>query len=796
MDVSANRAETTSLTLDQKIAVGTGASFWTTHDVPGIRSLVLTDGPHGLRDQGLAGDHLGIGRSSPATCFPTASALASSWDVELVRAVGEAIGHESNDQGVDVVLGPGVNMKRNPLCGRNFEYFSEDPLLSGKLAASWIRGIQATGVGSSLKHFALNNQELRRMTTDVRVDDRALHEYYLPAFEIAVKEGDPTTVMSAYNRVEGVYCSENRQLITETLRERWGFRGVVVTDWGAMNDRPAAYYAGVDLEMPGNGGASDAEVRAAVTAGRLDERVIDESVERMRELARRVPRARPASPADLYEGHDALARRVAAECAVLLKNDDQRLPLAPGGKVALVGLLADQPRYQGAGSSRVNPTRVRGLREGVAEYAEVSFAPGYRKSDEGDDALLVEAVRVAEAAEVTIVCVGLTEIYESEGFDRDHMRLPANQVALLDALGHLRERIVVVLAGGSAVEMAWEDNCAAVLHMHLAGQAGGPAAADLLFGAANPSGKLSESYPYRYEDVVSSGYFGTAPEQTPYLESMYCGYRYFDSAGSAVRYPFGFGLSYTSFRYSDLVVAASGDGFEVTVAVTNTGDRDGAEVVQLYVAPRTGGVHRPLQELRAFAKVRIPTGGTRKVTLELDRRAFAHFDPAAQDWVVESGRYELRVAAGSRDLRLVEVVHVEGAEPRRSQVAEWYHRPQGTPTVADFGTVHEPFPLVSPARRGAFDLDSSISDMKDSSLACRVMHRFIERTVAKRCGRPIDYTDVQFKMLMYSAAGLPMRAMVRMSDGVMSPQLAQFLVDSANGRTLHGLWSLLRGGRG
>ncbi|MEV3964247.1 glycoside hydrolase family 3 C-terminal domain-containing protein [Nocardia sp. NPDC050193] len=792
MDKTDETATAPALTLAQKIGLGSGASFWRTHSVPGIRSLTLADGPHGLRGQGEKEDHLGIGASRPATCFPTASALGSSWDVDLLAEVGAAIGAEAVVQNVDVVLGPGVNMKRNPLCGRNFEYFSEDPLLSGKLAAAWIRGVQATGTGTSLKHFALNNQETGRMTTDVRVDDRALHEYYLPAFEIAVEEAQPTTVMSAYNRVEGEYCSENSRLITEILRRRWGFRGAVVTDWSAMNDRVAAYSAGVDLEMPGVGDASDAEVRAAVDAGRLDERLVDESVERMRELADRTADRGGATPGDLNERHHALARRVAAECGVLLKNENGRLPLAPGSRVALLGALAEKPRYQGTGSSRVSPTRLTGLREGIAAYAEAGYAAGYRLSEEHDAALLAEAVQVAEAADVVIVCAGLTEISESEGFDREHMAIPANQRALLDALTHLSERVVLVLVGGSAVEMPWEASSAAILHMQLAGQAGGAAAADLLFGAVNPSGKLAESYPFRYRDVVSSGYFGMRPEQSPYLESMYCGYRYFDSADVAVRYPFGYGLSYTMFDYSGLRVDVRGDhAVDVAFTLTNTGGRDGAEVVQLYVSPRTGGVHRPVQELRAFTKVRLAAGAVREVSLRLDRRAFAHFDPAGQDWVVERGDYELRVAAGSRDIRLTAVVSIDGVEPRPATVAEWYHRPAGPPTLADFLTVHEPFPPVVAPGRGTFDLNSSLFDIKDASPVCRLLFRGVERTVARHAGGRVDYRDVQFRMLMHSAAGLPLRNMTQMSRGRMSPRLARFVVDSANGHTVRGLWALL-----
>jgi beta-glucosidase len=784
-----------SLSIADKVALGSGASFWTTRAAPalGLPSILMTDGPHGLRGQGEDGDHLGLNGSSTATCFPTASALACSWDVDLAAEVGTAIGLEAVDQGVGVVLGPGVNMKRNPLCGRNFEYFSEDPYLAGKLAAAWIRGLQTTGTGASLKHFALNNQELKRMTTDVRVDERALHEYYLPAFEIAVRESDPATVMCAYNRVEGEYCSDNRRLLTGILRERWGFRGAVITDWGAMNDRAAAYRAGTDLEMPGNGGLSDAEVHAALRAGRLDEKTVDESVDRLIALVRRTTGRDTEVPAGVYERHHELARRAAAASAVLLENDGV-LPLDRGGRVALIGALAATARYQGSGSSRVNPSRVVSLLDGIREYAEADHVAGYRLTEEPDRALIDEAVALARTADELIVCVGLTEIAESEGFDREHLRVPANQIALLEALAPWSERLVLVVVGGSAIEMPWAEHAAAVLHLHLGGQAGGGAAADLLFGAANPSGKLAETYPMSYEDVVSSGYFGVHPEQTPYLESMYCGYRYFDSADRPVRYTFGHGLSYTSFAYSGLRITRRGDDeAEVTFTLTNTGDRDGAEIAQVYVAARTGGVHRPDRELKAFAKVTLAAGESRTVAFELDRRAFAVYDPERADWVVEAGDHEIRIGASSRDVRLREVVRLDGVPARRSPTADWYHTLDGTPTLDDFHTIHEPFPPVRAPSQGSFDEYSSLHDMRRASLTMRVVYLAVERAVAKRAGRKVDYGDVAFKMMMLGAAGLPMRAMVRMSEGAISPQLARFFVDSANGRPLRGLRTLLTG---
>ncbi|MEU1953467.1 beta-glucosidase family protein [Nocardia rhamnosiphila] len=746
---------TTSLALDENLSLGTGASLWTTHvvEAASIPALKLTDGPHGLRGQGSDDDHLGLAESTSATCFPTASVLASSWDVGLLVEVGEAIGREVVDQDVNVVLGPGVNMKRTPLCGRNFEYFSEGPPLPGKLAAAWIRGVQSTGTGTSVKHFALNSQELRRMTTDVRVDQRALHEYYPPAFEITVKKAEPTTVMSSYNRVEGVYSGENPLACRHPARQV-GVPRVIVTDWGAMNDRAAAYAAGLDLEMPGNRGASDEEVRATVRSCRLDESAIDASIERMRELARRTTE-RPAVTRDgLYDRHHQLARRAALESGVLLKNDGGLLSLAPGSKIALIGALAATLRYQGTGSSRVNPTRVVSLRDGLRAQVGVEYAPGYPIADEANDELVLRAVDLTGRAERVIVCVGLTDDFEREGFDREHMRIPANQIALLDALRPFADRVAIVLVGGSAVEMPWEESASALLHMQLAGQAGGQAAADLLVGAANPTGKIAESYPVVYEDVVSAGRFGIEAEQTPYLESMYCGYRYFDSA----QYPFGHGLSYTTFEYSDLRVARRGDHLvEVSVTIANTGERAGAEAVQLYVAPQSGGVYRPVHELNAFTKVPLAPGESRTVSLSLGRRTFAVYDPQREDWIVEAGQYELRVGASSRDIRLRETVEIAGRAPVPHTVSPWYTAPQGKPALEDFLPIHEPFPIVEPLRKGTFGLNSSLSEMKDASMACRVIHAGVERTVAKAFGGKIDHDNPQFKMLMYSVTGLPMR---------------------------------------
>lgn len=786
------------MTLEEKIRLCSGASYWTTEAMPrhGIRSIFLSDGPHGLRKQVTERvDHLGANASLPATCFPTASAVASTWDLDLVRQMGEALGAEAVLQDVNVLLGPGVNMKRNPLCGRNFEYFSEDPYLAGKMAAAWIQGLQSQGVGASLKHFALNNQELYRMSTDVLVDERALREYYLPAFEIAVKEARPATVMCAYNKVEGTYCSDNRRLLTEILREEWGFDGVVVTDWGAMNDRVAAFQAGTDLEMPGSQGRWDREVLEAVRSGRLDEAFIDASVDRLLTLIERTTRGTKASlPPDLFDRHHELARRIAAAGAVLLKNDGPVLPLKAGESLAVIGELARTPRYQGAGSSQVVPTRLDSLLDGLRRYVPgVPFAAGYTLRDLPDQALVDEAVALAQKVHTVILCIGLPPAYEGEGFDRPHMRLPENQVALVEALARANPRIVVVLAGGSAIEMPWADRVQAILHMHLAGQAGGLAAADLLFGKENPSGKLAETYPFRYEDVVSSSYYLKPPKQAAYLESFYCGYRYFATAGVPVRYPFGFGLSYTRFEYSDLQVRRTGEyDVEVTASITNAGEYDGAEVVQLYVAPKTGGAYRPVRELKGFSKIHLKRGETGQVSFRLDRRSFAIYDPARREWVVEAGRYDLEVGASSQDIRLSATIHLQGVEPARTPCSGWYYTLNGVPSKKDFITIHPDYPEYVPQTRGTYDMTSSVREMQETSLLLRLVYRVLKREAVKHLGVRADPEDPAFKMAVESAATTPLRALVLFDPKSLPLALAEFLVEWANGRRLRALGMLLR----
>ena len=676
-----------ALTLEEKASLCLGSDFWHTAPIPrlGIPAVALSDGPHGLRKQPDEGDHVGISGSLPATCYPTASALGSSFDPDLVRRVGEALGAEALTQGVAVVLGPGINIKRSPLCGRNFEYFSEDPLVSGVLGAALVEGVQSQGVGTSVKHYAANNQETDRLRVSADVDERTLREIYLPGFERVVTQARPWTVMCAYNKVNGVYASENPWLLTEVLRDDWGFDGLVMSDWGAVHDRVAALDAGLDLEMPPNHGVSDAAIVAAARSGELDEAVLDRAVARVLRLVDRAlsgaidvgeeATARPGFDAD---GHHALARAAAAECAVLLKNDGDLLPLQPsaGDTVAVIGEFARTPRYQGAGSSQVNPTQVDNavdeLQAAVPDGVRVVFAPGFGiGTTTVDDELAAEAVALAGRASVVVAFLGLPDADESEGFDRTHLDLPANQTALVGRLAAANPNLVVVLANGSAVRLSdWEQHAAAILECWLSGQAAGGAAADLLVGAANPSGRLAETLPLRLEDNPSYLNFPGEHGHVRYGEGVFVGYRGYDALLLPVSYPFGHGLSYTNFEYADLTTTLTGNAEDDTLAVavpctvTNTGQRAGKEVVQLYVTDPDSSVARPPRELKGFAKTAtLAPGEGHTVTFRLQSRDLSYWSVRQHRWVLEGGTFRLGVGASSRDLRLTTTIEATALPP-------------------------------------------------------------------------------------------------------------------------------------
>ena len=731
------------LTLEEKASLVIGSAFWYTAPVErlGVPRIMVSDGPHGLRAQPREADHLGLSTSVPATCFPTASALGSSWNADLFRRVGEALGREAAAIGVSVVLGPGINMKRSPLCGRNFEYVSEDPWLAGELATAMVHGVQSQDIGTSVKHYAANNQEDDRLRVSAEVDERTLREIYLPAFERVVKNAQPWTVMCAYNKLNGTYCSEHHWLLTEVLRGEWGFEGLVVSDWGAVHDRVAAVRGGLDLEMPPNLGVSDAAVVAAVRSGELDESVLDESVRRVLRLVERSQPTLAKGGSFSTDDHHALARRAAHESAVLLKNDGGVLPLrpAPGSRLAVIGEFARTPRYQGAGSSQVNPTQLDvpldELRAGVGNEVQVDFAAGFGVgTTHGDDELAGEAVELARGADHVLVFLGLPAADESEGFDRTHMELPANQVRLVEALAEVHNRLIVVLANGSAVRLStWQDKVSAILECWLSGQAAGGAVADLLLGIANPSGKLAETIPVRLEDNPSYLNFPGDSQIVRYGEGIFIGYRAYDRLDQVVSYPFGFGLSYTTFEISNLYVVVNGSvengdlAVSVAVSVANTGQVAGAEVVQVYVRDVESSVARPVRELKAFAKVALEPGESRQVRFQLDERSFAFWSVLHGRWAVEAGNFEIAVGSSSRDLTQTQTITLDAPRlalplTKDSTLQEWLADEKGrallesehpeTPLVKDpeFVTVVGSMPMSTLAGFPGMGVDHSALD--------------------------------------------------------------------------------------
>ncbi|MDR0710392.1 MAG: glycoside hydrolase family 3 C-terminal domain-containing protein [Spirochaetaceae bacterium] len=662
------------MSLEEKAGLCSGLDFWHTKPVErlGVPSVMLTDGPHGLRKQDGQSDHLRIGVSVPAVCFPTASALASSFDRELLYRVGETLGNECQAEDVAILLGPGANIKRSPLCGRNFEYFSEDPYLSGELAAAHIQGLQSQGIGASLKHFAANNQETRRMTCSSNVEERALHEIYLASFEGAVKGGKPKTVMCSYNKINGTFAAENRELLTDVLRDRWGFEGFVVTDWGAVKDRVKGLLAGLDLEMPGSGGVNDKRIVEAVKSGGLKEEILDISVLRILQLVLDyVENRRPDAVFDRDRDHR-IAVEAAAGCAVLLKNEGNLLPLKKETKVAVIGEFAEKPRFQGSGSSFINAAKISSAIDALAGNSRITYARGYDANSAAlNETLINEAVEAAGAAEAAVLFVGLPNSFESEGFDRRHIDLPENQNALIRAVCKVQKNTVLVLHNGAPVAMPWIDGVPSVLEMYLGGEGVGEATVSLLYGETNPSGKLAETFPVKLGDNPSYLSFPGYKDESVYREGVYVGYRYYDKKGMPVLFPFGHGLSYTGFEYSELKINKTSindtETCTVTLRVKNTGSRAGKEVVQLYVGnheDRAGGagIDRPVRELKGFTKVSLEPGAEKIVSFTLDKRAFAYYDARIHDWFVESGKFKIDLGSSSRDIRLSEVITVEGTK--------------------------------------------------------------------------------------------------------------------------------------
>lgn len=771
-----------SMTLEEKISLCTGGDFWHTKEMPqhGIPAIMMSDGPHGLRCQAAEADMIGINESMPATCFPTAVTAGATWNRELYAAEGEAIGKEGAAAGVSVVLGPGCNIKRNPLGGRNFEYISEDPYFAGQMAAAFIRGQQSTGISSSVKHFAVNNQEYKRQNGDSQLDERTFREIYLTPFEIAVKEGHPGTVMCSYNKINGVHASDSRELLTDILRTEWGFDGLVVTDWGALNDRIEGYKAGCDLNMPGGSQFMEKATAEAVRNGKLDEAYIDATVERILRLIEKSQKI--VKPAIDWDAHHALALKVAEQGAVLLKNEDEILPLA-GNDMVLIGHMAGNLRYQGSGSSHINPTKLVNITDAMPDVPCCACGDAQGNVSAKD---LQDAVETAKKQKIAVVVVGLPDSYESEAFDREHMRLPDGHNALVDAVVEANPNTVVVLLGGSPVELPWADKVKAILYMGLPGQAGGQAVANLLTGKANPSGKLTETWPLSYEDVISGDTFGK--KNTEYREGIYVGYRYYDKAEKAVRYPFGYGLSYTSFAYSDLNVRNR----TVTVRVKNTGLVSGAEVVQLYIAAPQIGLFRPVKELKGFARVELEPGESEEVEFVLDDRSFAIWSGG---WMIPGGTYKIQIGASSRDIRLEQIKEISGEEiPAPAwQRGNWYETLSGKPSREDWEKLMgHPVPIISDPKKGQFTMDSTCMEMKDHSFVMKIQYMVTENIIAKSFGGKKDMSDPSYKMMLTCATDCPMRSVIISGGGAMSDSLAQGLLHMANGHYIKGIFAMLK----
>ncbi len=688
------------MTLEEKASLCSGLDNWRTKPIErlGIPSIRMSDGPHGLRREPETPEEKQLGPSVPSTCFPTAVTTASSWDRKLIKEMGKALATECQANGVDIILGPAINIKRSPLCGRNFEYLSEDPYLSTQMATAYIKGVQEEGVGTSLKHFAANNQEHRRMTIDEIIDERTLREIYLANFEGAVKDGKPWTVMCSYNSVNGDLASENKYLLRDVLKDDWGFEGFVVSDWGAVNDRVKGLIAGLDVEMPTSFGNRDKLIVEAVRSGKLDEKILDETVERILSIVfKAVDNRRPGLTYD-KDAHHKLARKIATESMVLLKNDDKILPLKKEGKIAIIGAFAKQPRYQGGGSSHVNPTKLDNAFEEIQKIvqgnAEILYEDGYKMdSEEIDQSLIQRAVEIAKNSNVAIVFAGLPEHYESEGYDRKHMSLPEAHNLLIEEVAKVQPNVVVVLSNGSPVEIPWVNSVKGILESYLGGQASGGAVADILFGIVNPSGKLAETFPKKLSDNPSYLNFPGEGDRVEYREGIFVGYRYYDKKQMEPLFPFGHGLSYTTFEYSNMWVSRremnDDETVEVRVRVKNTGNVKGKEIVQLYVRDCESTVNRPEKELKGFEKIELEPGEEKIVSFILDKRAFAYYNTELKDWQVESGEFEILVGKSSRDIVLREKVIVNSTVQlkkrfhRNSYIGDIVDDPKGYQIVMD-----------------------------------------------------------------------------------------------------------------
>lgn len=772
------------MTLEEKCHLLSGRDFWQTQSVRrlGVENMTLSDGPHGIRKQEGAGDQLGLNGSVPATCYPTAATMANSWDPELGEALGRHLGAEAAAQDVCVLLGPGLNIKRSPFCGRNFEYFSEDPYLAGKMAAGYIRGIQANGVSACPKHFAANNTELRRMASDSVMDERTLREIYLTNFEIAVREGHPKSIMSSYNMVNGVYANENAHLLQEILRDTWGFDGFVVSDWGANNDFVEGVRAGSHLEMPSTGGDGPRQLMQAIAEGRITEAEVDVRVDELLDVMLATRKAVDPHKGKGFdkEAHHAFAQKASEESIVLLKNDDEILPLKKGAKVAVIGEFAQKARYQGAGSSVVNCTKLDHTMDVIKNFDlnVVGFEAGYPRHGAPNPEMQAKAVDLAKKADIVLLYIGLDEISESEGLDRSTLALPKCQTELLGAVAAANPNVVVVMSAGSSVEMPWIGKVKALVHGYLCGQAGASAVLKVLLGEVNPSGKLSESYPLKYEDCSSAPYFPAKERTVEYREGLYVGYRYYDTAKVPVLFPFGFGLSYTTFAYSNLKASDK----EVTFTLTNTGTRDGAEVAQLYVHANNPSVYRPNKELKGFAKVFVKAGESRQVTIALDDKAFRYWNDKTGRFEIDGGEYTLMVGASVADIRLMAPVSVKGTDaPKCEDLEKLTSYVSGSVknvSDAEFAALLG-HPIPSGKWAGKIEANDAIAQLY---YAKSLKARFVWKIMTNMLNKSIEKGEPDLNItFIYN---MPIRAIGKMAGGMCSQQMCDGILDIING---HGI---------
>ena len=781
------------MTLEEKASLCSGLTNWLTKPINrlGIPSVWMSDGPHGLRKEMQTGGTNIMQKAETATCFPTAVTTASSWDPALLEEVGSVLADEAKAYKVTTLLGPGVNIKRSPLCGRNFEYISEDPYHAAIMGAAFVHGVQKEGIGVSLKHYCANNQEHIRMCIDSVVDERALREIYLTPFEYIVKKEQPTTVMCSYNRVGGTYLSDNKRLLTDVLRGEWGYKGIVVSDWGAVNDRVEGIRAGLDLEMPGNGGMNDKHIVEAVKNGTLDEADLDKVVLRMIKFAFDCKEQEGKGYKVDFEAHHKIARKAAAESAVLLKNNDNALPLNSKQRVAVIGALAKNLRYQGAGSSHINPPKTVSFTEAMRnEGQSFAYAAGYSlKGDGYNKKLIDEAVNVAKGKDAVLLFIGLTDAYESEGFDRTHMNIPRGHNVLVDEITKVNDNVIVVLSCGSPIKMdMWECKVKAILNMYLGGQAGGEAAYDLIYGKVNPSGKLAETFPFNNEDNVVSKYFPMGPRTVEYRESIFVGYRFFDKAKKAVQYPFGHGLSYTKFEYKNIKLSSKkvkeGEKLSVTFTLKNIGDVAGAEVAQVYVCPPESKIFKADRELKGFQKVYLEPGEKKKVTIELDERAFSYYNVNINDWHTESGEYKIIVAASSRDSKLYDSVEVisnnpDVEVPDYSKTAPIYYAVDSMATIPEKQfevLLGRSLPNNSPFKKGDLTINNSVKQVAVSPTG-KVLYGILNigaKIVALGAENP--------EMITNSVNDLPLRSFSGWTGGLVSQKSVDGLLDMCNGK--------------